>query len=138
MRLRPGAHLTQAGEKGLACTALVDVLDVHDLETGLQHQAAGIFGRIGGKSGGCHHGRALGVSVAATLRVGVDVDLNLPDAVIQLLRQRRMAVVQACGGLRILLLQPLGSVRPQTGVVAVVRADDLDLVELNPGLGACS
>ncbi len=47
----PGFDLLQAASERLATAAVVDVLDVHDLEAWLEHHAIGIKLGVGGESG---------------------------------------------------------------------------------------
>jgi hypothetical protein len=68
--------------------------------------------------------------VAAALAIGKDVELDLADAAVELLRERLMLVVEALEVLSVVGLPELGLAGGDTGVVAVVRADDLNLVEL--------
>ena len=128
---RPLLDLLQAAGEGLAGAAVVDVLDVHDFEAGLEHEAVGIKFRIGGETGGGYVFRAGGMGVAATLGVGVDVEFNLADSAVELRWEWLVLVVEPLVGFGILCLPELAFVGRDTGVVAVVGADDLDLVELD-------
>ena len=69
--------------------------------------------------------------VLATLRIGDHIDLNLPHATIKLRRQRSVLVLQRVIRLRIMLLQKLRLARRKPQVVAVMRSNHLDLVEMN-------
>jgi len=128
---RPLLDLLQAAGEGLAGAAVVDVLDVHDFEAGLEHEAVGIKFRIGGETGGGYVFRAGGMGVAATLGVGVDVEFDLADSAVELLWEWLVLVVEPLVCFGILCLPELAFVGRDTSVVAVVGADDLDLVELD-------
>ena len=84
MRARPCADLREAGGEGLAVTAVVEILHVHDLETGLEHDAVGSKGGSAGQAGGGDHLRAGRMRVAAALRICEDIELELAHAAIEL------------------------------------------------------
>lgn len=65
--------LLEAASEGLAGAAVVDVLDVHHLESRLVHEAVGVEFGVGGKAGCGYVFGAGGVGVAASFGVGVDV-----------------------------------------------------------------
>ncbi len=130
MGMGPVADLLEAGDEGLAGAAVVDVLYVHDLEAGLAHDAIGIEVGIGRKAGGGSHRGAGGMGVETSLGVGVDVELNLANAAVELLGERLVFVIEAFEGLGVLGLPELALVGSDAGVIAVVSPDDLDLVEL--------
>jgi hypothetical protein len=102
----------------------------------------GLFMRpLGSKSGSAGRPAAAtifrtgGMGVAAALGVGVDIELDLADAAIELLGERLVLVVEALVGVGILRLPELALAGRDASVVAVVGADDLDLVELHGGIG---
>ncbi len=88
MRMRPRAHLFEARLEGLAHAAIVDVLHVHHLEARLHHHALGVERRIGRKMRLGHHARPGGMREAAAFAVGKDVELDLPHAAVELVRER--------------------------------------------------
>jgi len=67
--------------------------------------------------------------VHSALGVGEDVDFNLPHSCVQLYCQLWVAIVESGVGARIHLLPQLGRAGPEAGMVAVVRANHLDLVD---------
>ena len=73
--------------------------------------------------------RARRMRIAAAFAVGEDIDLDLPHAAIELLIERLMRIVQPAQGVRSLLLEKCAHARQKAGVIAVVRADDLNLVD---------
>ena len=131
VRARPCADLCEAGDERLAVAAVVDVLDVHHLEAGLGHDAVGVKGWVRGEACGSYHLRSEGMSVAAAVGVGEDIEFELAHAALELLGQRWMRVIETCIFFGILLLQELAFAGRDAGVIAVVRADDLDLVHLD-------
>ena len=132
VRLRPGPDLLQAAHEGLAVGDVVDVLDVHHLEAGLGEHALLVESR----GAPLVQGRPERVGEAAALGVGVDVELHLADAMVELHGQRRVAVVQPVERLGVGRLQELGHAWRQAGVIAVVAADHLDLVDADVVVGA--
>ena len=67
------------------------------------------------------------MGVEAAFAVRVDVELNLANAAIELLRQRLMLVVQSFISVRILALPNLAFVGGDAGVIAVMGPYDLNL-----------
>lgn len=67
--------------------------------------------------------------VLAALGIGEHVQLDLAHAVVQLFGQRRMAVVDGGERLRCFQLHQTRGAGGKAHVVAVVGADDLDLVD---------
>src|ERR1700677_1983108 len=86
------------------------------------------------------------MSIASTLAIGKNVELDLPYTRIQLLVKRLMAIFKRWEDLRILLHHEPGFARRQPSVIAVVRADHLNLIDfyliirplLPPGEGSNS
>jgi hypothetical protein len=78
--LRPGANDLEALDAGLAGAAVVEVLNVHDLEAGLAHETLRIEVGIGRQAGGGYACGTVGMRVEAAPGVGVDVEFDLPDA----------------------------------------------------------
>ena len=75
----------------------------------------------------------MGVETAFGVRI--DIEFDLADTAIELLRKRLMLVVQTFVSVCIFFLPDLAFVGCYAGVVAVVRADDLNLVELESTVG---
>ena len=65
--------------------------------------------------------------------VGVrkNIDLNLSDTTGKLISQRRMMVVETPQSLGILDLQVLPLAGRESGVVAIMRTDHLDLIQVD-------
>jgi len=76
------------------------------------------------------------VGEEAALGVGEDIDLNLAYAVVQLRLQAGVAVGERFGGARVELTQVRHLVRTDAGMVAIVRAHHLNLVDFHL-LAAC-
>ncbi len=122
---RPAPHDAEAGPQGRAGAEDVDVLHVHHLEPrlGQRRPPRGIQRN----AGGAQPGR---VEEASALGIVIDIDLELAGAGVQLFRQRTMTVVELLraigrGG------ADLGHDRVgRLGLVAVVRADGEEVVEL--------
>src|SRR5258707_15812912 len=76
--------------------------------------------------------------VEPALAIGVDIKLNLAHTAIELLRKRLMLVVKTFVSVRILALPDLAFVGRDTGVIAVVRANDLNLIQLQCGVSGLS
>ncbi len=70
------------------------------------------------------------MGIAAALGVGEDVELDLADAGVELHGERQVLVIESFVRVGVLCLLDLGLTRRDAGVIAVVRADHLDLVEL--------
>ena len=68
--------------------------------------------------------------IPSSLAVGKDVEFDLTHATVELLRERGMVVIEAFKGLGILLLPKDALTGSNAGVIAVVRSDHLDLVQL--------
>src|ERR1035437_9815146 len=82
MSFGPGANDLQASDKRLTTAHKIDVLDVHDLEPGLQQDAVWIRNWVGGQPGLCNHCLPQRMGKAATFIVGEDVQLDLPNSVV--------------------------------------------------------
>ncbi len=127
MRLRPVAHLFQALHEAHARAAEIDVVQVHDLEARRTH-ARLVVGRPRRRRVAAAM-RARRLHQPAAVRVVVDVQLQHAHALLQLLRERGMGIVEAvgAGGVhRAMRGQFAGRHRL---LVAVVRADELDRVQ---------
>src|SRR5580658_2466811 len=70
--------------------------------------------------------------IAPTLAIGKNVELDLPYTRIQLLIEWLMPIFKLWVDLRILLHHQPGFARRQPSVIAVVRADDLELIDFYP------
>jgi hypothetical protein len=77
------------------------------------------------------------MSVAPALGIGENVQLDLPDATVQLLGQRRVPIIEFLVILRLLCLPNLGGTGSNSRMVTVVSADNLDLVQPDATLGRC-
>ena len=136
--LRPLANLLEAGDEGLAGAAVVDVLNVHDFEAGLVHDSVGVEVGIRRKFCGSDGRRAGRVGVKAAFGVGIDVEFDLADPAVELLRKRLVLVVETFVRVGILRLPELTLVGRNAGVIAVVGSDDLNLVELDRSVAGLS
>jgi hypothetical protein len=67
--------------------------------------------------------------VEPAFAISVDIKLNLTDTAIELLRKRLMLVVKTFVGVCILRLPDLAFVGRNSGVITVVRANDLNLIQ---------
>jgi hypothetical protein len=124
MGFRPGADLLEAvGEQG-ADRPIIDVRDVDHLHPGLGHVGEVVGRGVGG------HLAAERARIAAALRVVHEVQFELPRSVVQLLGQRRVAVVEGIGGLGIAGAQVRHLQGRDRHLVAVVAAHGLQLVHL--------
>src|SRR5580700_10683216 len=72
---------------------------------------------------------------AATLGVTEDIELDLADAMIELLGQAAVSVVQAFESFGVSPLQELRDALRQAGVITVVRADYLYLIDAHVRFG---
>jgi hypothetical protein len=122
--LRPGADLFQAVGEQRANGAVVDVGHVDHLHPRPAH------GREVVRRGVGRHLAAQRRQEAAALRVVDEVDLQLARAIVQLLAQGFVAVVQGVGRLRIGPAQIGHFLRRDGHLVAVVGADGLQRVHL--------
>lgn len=77
-----------------------------------------------------NHLRPQRMRVEATLAVGVDVELDLAHTGVKLRGQWMVLIVEAFEALRVFLPPKPGLAGRNPGVVTVVRADDLNLVDL--------
>src|ERR1700730_12886121 len=111
---------------------------MHHLEPGSAHHPIGIEVRIRRKLRGSNPRWPGGMRIEPTLRVSVNIKLNLTDTAIERLRQRLMLVVKALVSVRILRLPDLAFVRRNAGVIAVVRTDDLNLIEFQCAVSSLS
>jgi hypothetical protein len=75
--------------------------------------------------------------VATAMTIGEDIELDLADAAVELLRERLVLVVEAFEVFSVIGLPERCLAGRNAGVVAVVRADDLDLVEPQRGVDRC-
>ena len=76
--------------------------------------------------------------IKAAFAIRINIKLNLPDTAIELLRQRLMLVVKTLVSIRILRLPDLALIRRNPGVITVVRANDLNLIQLQCSVGSLS
>ena len=132
MRQRPGADLLEALDIGEDAGAEVDVLDVHHLQAGLRH------GRdIVGRDFLVRQGHAGRPRVMAAERVVIDVQLERPRAIVELLGQRRMRIVQPAPAIRRGAADDLHDRLGNGLVIAVVGADRQDVghaqIVVHPG-----
>ena len=143
-RVLPGpiADNLQTPNERQTGAAIVHVRNVHHLEAGLPHDAQGVEGRILRQPGLRHQARARRIRVAAAARIGENVQFNLPHARRELRVERSVPVLQATQLIRLGSLPQFGLAGRDAGVIAVVRADHLDLVHaygfgggLRPGSG---
>src|ERR1700733_11031053 len=74
------------------------------------------------------------MSKSTAVRVLDNVDLELPPPPVQLSGQRRMAILERFVFARIVVASELCLARRKAEVVAVMRADYLDLVQVNLGV----
>ena len=129
---RPGADLRQGVDEGRGRRAVVDVLDVEDLQARLAEPGVDVgAGVLAQPLEGLPHRR---LGIVAALGVGEEVQLDLADAAVELLGERPVRVVEPLGPALAARGDQAQDVRGRGDVVGVVRADDLDLVE--PGLVA--
>ncbi len=77
------------------------------------------------------------MSVATALAIGIDVDLELAHAMIELRAQRVMTIIEGDGRLRGELRQPFQRGRRDVAPIAVMCADDLYLIELDRVVHRC-
>ena len=124
MRARPGVDLADALFEG-AAGAVIDFRDVEDLEARLHHRR---FVETGLLACGLRDRLALGMREASAFGVGEDVDLQLAHAPVELLRQGQVIIIQRGGELGIALFERGEDGRRDPLLIAVVRADHLDVV----------
>ena len=67
---------------------------------------------------------------SSALTVGKNIELDLAYAAIKLLRERFVLVIEAREGIGPCRLPYPGFARRNAGVIAVVRSDHLDLIQL--------
>ncbi|SOO31819.1 hypothetical protein XAP6164_610013 [Xanthomonas phaseoli pv. phaseoli] len=132
--LRPAADFLQAGNQGLAVAALIQILHMHDLEAGPVHHSGGRARRCGRQPGLGDLRDDGRVCVAPTLCIGEDVQFELAHAIVKLLRQGGMAVIQCGKQGRVQLLQQRRFAGRKAGVVAVVAADVLQVGQARRGV----
>src|ERR1700743_3056452 len=106
---------------------------MHDFESRLFHQAHRIKARTLWQPGGGDRTDSRRMRVAAALGVGIDVELDLTHAGVELLIQRPVTVFKGLIKRRIGVPHELRFTGGEAGVVAVVGADHLDLVDLDGG-----
>jgi hypothetical protein len=107
---------------------------VHDFEAWLIHDAVRVEVGVGWEACCRYVFGAGGVGVAAAFGVGVNVQLDLADAAVELLGERLVLIIEAFEGFGVVGLPELALAGGDAGVVAVVGAYDLDMVELE-GVG---
>ena len=95
MAVGPFAYFLQACPQRLTVTALVHILDVHDLEARLLHDRRVREGWIRRQSGVCHPFVDGRMAVASSFRIRIHVQFDLVHAIIELLCQPEMAVVES-------------------------------------------
>ena len=130
MSVRPLPHFLKACGEGLAVAAVVDILHVHDLEARLIHDVVRIEGRIRRQPCRFNHVRTVGVRVLAALAVSIDVELNLADAAVKLLGEGLMLIVESFERIRIFCQPDLHLVWRDAGMIAIVRTNDLNLIDV--------
>src|SRR5581483_551577 len=124
-------HLFKAGDERLTVTAVVHVLNMHHLESRPGHHVRGIECKVWRQLRCGYLFRSVRMRVAAAFGVSKYIKLELPHACIQLRGKRWMRVLEGGVQLRILLLPQLRLTRRNSCMVAVVRADHLDLIHLH-------
>ena len=129
MRVRPRPDILQALHETLAAAALVQVAKMDDLEPGLVHLVRGIEVRIGRETLLPRDLNDLRMREPPTLRIRDDVEFKLANPRRELRGQRLVMIFQAAVSLGILLFEVLRLARRKSRVVAVMRADHLDLVD---------
>jgi hypothetical protein len=84
VRLRPGAHLRQTRRKRFARAAIINILHVHHLETGLLHEVLRIKRRIRRQSRLGDQRLPVGMCIQAAFRISEDIDFNLAHSCVEL------------------------------------------------------
>jgi hypothetical protein len=115
----------------VAGRALIEILYVHDFETRLIHVVIRVEVRVGRKMSRGNHIHDRWVRELAALRIVEDIDLDLPHTAVELFGQRRVLVVQAPQSLWMMRFQQLPLAWRKSRVIAVVRPDYLDLVDVD-------
>src|SRR5260370_17871901 len=126
----PLPHLLQASSEGLAGASVVDVLHVDHFEPGFAHDPIGIEVRIRRKLRSSNHRRPRRMGVEPAFAISVDIKFDLTNPAIELLRKRLMLIVKTLVSVCILGLPDLAFVGRDTSVIAVVRPNDLNLINL--------
>ena len=125
------SHVLEAGDERMAGAPFVEILNMHHLKAGLVHLMLRIEVRVRRQSCRRNVTNNRRMSKSSALWVREDIDLNLSHTTGELLSQRRMMVVQASQSFGILHLHVLPFTRRKSGVIAVVRANYLDLIQVN-------
>ena len=132
MRLRPLTDNRQTVLQSEAAAAKIDVGQMHDLETGTPHLLP-----LGGRPGRLRIAATVRpgrLQITSALRVGVDVELQAAQASVELFGQRPMRVVDRIGSRGIDRAMRGQLVVRQRQFVAVVGADELQLVHAQMGI----
>ena len=88
MGTRPLPHLLQTSREWLTGAPIVDVLDVHHLESRFAHHSVGIEVRIRRKLRSSNHRRPRRMGVEPAFAISVDIKFDLTNPAIELLRKR--------------------------------------------------
>src|ERR1700761_1257178 len=134
MRFGPGANLLKTSGKGLTSAAIVYVLYVHHLEARLVHVAFWVKRWIRRESGSRDISRSGRMRVEPTLCIGVDIELDLAHAAVELLCEGLVLIVETFVSIGVLRLPELGFARCDAGVITVMGSDHLNLVDLQSGV----
>ena len=119
----------------MAGAAVVEVLNVDDLESRLFHDAGGIKRGIGGEPGFGDLGDGGRIREKTAFGVGEDIELELSDAAVELDVDGGVAIIERGGGAGIGFEEKGGFAGGEAEVVAVVAADELDVGDAEGGLG---
>lgn len=108
--------------------AEIDIAHVQDFETGLAHGLLPVSGERFERAGFGGQAEKEGVSEETSLGVAEDVEFELPDAGVELRGEGRMVVGERFSGPRVLFPQDGQFAGSESDMVAVMRADHLDVV----------
>src|ERR1035437_2951294 len=131
MLLRPVTHGIEAEYKCVASGAFIEVLHMHYLEARLIHLMVRIEVRIYRqlRIGDHFHNRRMGE--LSPLGIVEDINLDLANATSQLIPERSMTIIESAQRLRMIHLQILALARSETGVIAFVGTNHLDLIDMH-------
>ena len=108
---------------------VLPVVVITELEAKRNHPELGYFARQA-----LRQLDDLRMSESAAVGVLDDIDLQLPHTAIQLRSERGVAILQGVVFARIVTAGEVFLARRKAEVVAVMRTDYLDLVQVNPGI----
>ena len=110
---------------------MIEVHHVHDLEARLIHFVVRIEVGVSRQARCSYFFNDGGMGIAATFGIGIDIDLELAHPARELISERRMSVVELAHCLGVHLLDQLALAGRKASVIAVVRPNHLDLIDVD-------